>query len=323
MKSIDDVGNGLLFIVGCGRSGTTLLKSILNNHSTVFIPSETLFFTSTIKNNENENIPLEKKIDILLKKWWILDVGVSRQKLEKLLEGRIGTWNEIFLALLGSLTDDENIKIFGEKTPAHINHTVQLLNDFSTSKIIHIIRDPRAVLSSYSSIPVGTNQATGVITEWLNAMTVHSEVKNNSRYYFLKYEDLIASPKMEVIRICDYLEIKYTPLMLDFYKRKNPGYSVEQFHHKNTLLPVFISSIDAWKNKLSNDEIGIIEFYLKNHMIEHGYELTDVEVKHITIRCMYAKLLDILAKNIIRRPMQLKKKYTALKRIKNQNINRT
>lgn len=318
MKTLEDVSSGLLFIVGCGRSGTTLLKSILDANPEVSIPPETFFFTSIVKNDGNENMSLDNKLDLLLSKWWIADARVSKIELEALLKGKDGTWNNVFLALLGALSDGEGVKVFGEKTPAHISHVVNLLDVFTTAKVIHIVRDPRAVLSSYSSVPVGTNQVSGVISEWSNAMAVHSMMGNNQRYHMLKYEDLTSNTEMEVKRICDFLEIVYTPLMLKFYERKALGYSVEQTHHKNTLSAVFNSSADAWKKKLSDTEIGMIEAYLRDYMIAHGYELTNIKVNYCEVRRMYSHVLDVLARNFIRRPKQLRKKYAALKRMNNK-----
>jgi len=69
----------LFFVVGCGRSGTTLLKSILCSHSDIYLPPETFFFTSISKRYGRVLRGwFGDEIDYIINRWWIRDTGVTR-----------------------------------------------------------------------------------------------------------------------------------------------------------------------------------------------------------------------------------------------------
>lgn len=321
MYKTHDVEKGLVFIVGCGRSGTTLVKSMLNSHPLVYISPETFFFSSiTVKGSSL--ISREDKINHLSSYWWIKDMMATNKSIEGVFEECMrkdhDDWNEVFLALLGFLAKEEGVQIFGEKTPQHIRVATKLLATYKHCKILHIIRDPRAVYSSYLSVPVGTNQVSSVISEWSSAIDIHKELKGDPRYFSLKYEDLVGNPATEMQEVCKFLDITYDTAMLSFFSRKKTGYAPEQSHHKNTLSPVFKSSTDSWKEKLMATDIGLLEKFLGKEIAMMGYELTGEVISFVQIRHGYSKLCDMFARALIRRPRQLLKAFRAKRRIKKE-----
>jgi len=315
MYKTHDVEKGLVFIVGCGRSGTTLVKSILNAHPLIYISPETFFFSS-ITGKGSTLLSREDRINHLLSCWWIKDMKATRESIEQCMREDNQEWNEIFLALLGSIVKEEGIKLFGEKTPQHIRVANKLLTMYKDCKILHVVRDPRAVFSSYLSVPVGTNQVSSVISEWSSAIKIHKELEDNPRYFSLKYEDLVINPATEMGEVCKFLDITYDSAMLSFFSRKETGYAPEQTHHKSTLSPVFNSSINSWKQKLRKTDIGMLDKYLGKQIIMMGYELTGENVSFGKVRYVYSKLCDMTAKALIRRPRQLLKKFKAKNRMK-------
>ena len=241
---------------------------------------------------------------------------ITKNAIEECMEKESDEWQDIFLALLGSLAKEKEIKIFGEKTPQHIREASNLLETYKHCRILHIVRDPRAVYSSYLNVPVGTSQVASVISEWTAAMNIHATLKDESRYFSLKYEDLVANPSIEMNKVCKFLDINYAPEMLSFFKRDKAGYAPEQVHHKNTLSPVFNSSTYSWRDKLSPAEIGMLEAYLGKQISMMGYDLMGETVSIKKLRYVYSELCDRIAKIFIRRPRQLLKKLKAKSRMK-------
>jgi len=314
MKSLECVRNNLVFIVGCSRSGTTLLKSILNEHYDVFIPPETFYFSNIAKNGK-KIVEKNKKIEYLLSHWWIRGM-INEVNFKDSAKDVINDWDEIYLHLLRSTSSKKNIKVFGEKTPQHIMVADQLLENFPGSKIIHVIRDPRAVFYSFSSIALGTNQVSSVVDEWKGVMEMHKKLKDSTGYHYVKYENLVSNPSREIESMCNFIGIKYSEVLLDYYRRSDDGYFPEQTHHENTLKPIFNSSIDKWREGLKNRDIAILELYLGELMSENGYNLTGAVTKFAHAKYQFSRIYDLLSKIFLRKPRQWVKKMKAMNRLK-------
>ena len=152
-----------IFIVGVGRSGTKFLMNVLNNHSEIDICPETHFFSKLLHNGvlkeagkigdmkRDENVA--KLVDSLYSgkvfgTYWKDPLPKNKERLLELFKATDRTPRSLFEALINEHKDSNQKKIAGEKTPSHLYHIPELLEWFPQAKIIHIIRDPRAVLSS-------------------------------------------------------------------------------------------------------------------------------------------------------------------------------
>lgn len=310
------VDDKLFFIGSCGRSGSTLLKAVLNNHSQIHIPAETFFYISIVPKSNAQNT--EAMIDFLLSKWWIKEMKVSKHEvLNRLMYyDRYSAWDSIFLSLIDTLSKNKKASLFGEKSPAHITLATDLLNKYPHSKFIHILRDPRAVFVSYRNVDVGTNQVSAVINQWNNAFKIHQKLINNARYYYLTYEELVLDPESSIKKLCSFLCIEKEDEMLEFHKRKSTGFSIEQNHHSNTLRPIFSDSLRAWSDKIENTDLCLIETYCTKGMNEMGYQLQAPEIRFIKFRYLRSSIVEFLDRHLTRRYYQWKKSLRAHKRLK-------
>lgn len=320
---LNDVEKKLFFIIGCRRSGTTLLKTILSSHSDIYIPPETFFYTSIVrKYNLVSRYVNPDKLDYVLGKWWIRELGISKDNIQQKMDdsGRDSSdWNNIFLSMLGVLAEAKDAKLIGEKTPSHIDVADKLLGQFPSCRIIHIVRDPRAVLASCRSVDIGTNQAAGVIREWMGALRMHNKIRDSERYYWLRYEDLVSCLDKKLSEICMFLGVDFDESMLGFYNRKTPGFSVEQSHHCNTMRPIFTSSVDSWKTKIPKSDIALIEYCLAEEMKCFGYQCLHENILFPKFRYNIGIFCDFMHKNFIRRNKQIIKAVRAQIRLQSND----
>lgn len=309
----------LFFIVGCGRSGTTLLKSMLDAHPGITLPPETFFFSTICRRFPGSaNAPIDEKVAYVASRWWIRDAGVSAQDIHtQLAEYDQPGWHEIFLATMAVMTADkpQDSLAVGEKTPAHIADATELLEKFHECRAIQIVRDPRAVLASYRGVKVGTNQAAAVIREWQGAWQAHKVLVDHPRYLLIRYEDLIADSESVLRKVCTTLDVPFDESMLAFHTRADKGYAEEQAHHQSTLKPLFTSSLDAWKQNLPGWQLALVETHLQEGMAAHGYELFAPDRKPKAWDHRLSDSLDRLHRHAVRRPRQLLKRRRALKRL--------
>lgn len=318
MNRLTEIENGLFFVVGCGRSGTTLLKSMLNAHPRIFIPLETNFFSGIAASYGVGSTPLEEKIRILRDKWWLNDLDLDAEVMLTLLSGKEASWSNVFLAMMASISEESPADRFGEKTVGHVNHAAQLLEIYPTCRIIQIIRDPRAAYASYRKTPIGSNFVSPFVAEWQNAVNVHHELTNHARYAMIRYEDLITDTTSVLSKLCQFLDLDYDETMMDFHQRMDPGYSPEQYHHQNTRKPITTGSLDKWRSVLTSGQVGVIQEYLGTDMLQLGYEPTAADGAMPRIRMMVSSCLEPFERALVRKPRQMRKAHRARKRQKDR-----
>jgi len=168
-----------LIVEGCPRSGTTILREVLNT---------------------NEEIALSLEWDLL------------RLKLKK--EQLIEKYKEIFKE-----KKEGNIKYFGDKLPLYFfrNYHKKLKEKLGDFYIIHISRNPLFVVSSFKklrenpSLKYNWNHFFSIKDAcilWILAWNKINKIKNNSNVFHLKYEDLIQNPEEILKKISLFLRVK-------------------------------------------------------------------------------------------------------------------
>ena len=216
---------GPLFIIGMPRSGTKILRSLLNEHPQISILNiETEFLPYWVKkwhdfgelsNNDNFNSFYEKTIKLpyffyrkkegnlcCKKDWYNECLGYSPA--------------EVFEALARHDTNTpyNSNKIWGDKSPSYIHHILLLKKLFPKSKFIHIIRDVRdyslSIHHAWNKDPLRAAQ------RWSNDVADAREQgkKVANDYMEIRYEDLLCSPKSELVKVCHFLEINFKSSML-------------------------------------------------------------------------------------------------------------
>ncbi|MEX1193381.1 MAG: sulfotransferase [Brumimicrobium sp.] len=214
--------NGPLFIVGLSRSGTKLLRDLLNRNNLINIPViETHFIPNILK---QENISLDEVEDIIkTSKFRERQQNIPFPKRDELMSfNKIETVKDYIEAALkyygvhGRQKWNEGA-IWGDKTPLYLRHLDILKNEFPEGKVIHIIRDPRdralSVKKTWNKSMLRTTE------KWRCELENAQFFKNETDFYFeLRYEDLLASPKTKLQEICDFLGISFQHKMLELEK---------------------------------------------------------------------------------------------------------
>ena len=106
-------------------------------------------------------------------------------------------------------------------------------------------------------------------------------------------------PEAELRRVCQFLDLEFSPQMLEHDNRPVRGFSDRQYQHMaNTLKPVFTSSIDKWRQELKSSQIGMIEFPLADGMKLMGYESSGAKTSLPAARLAASRALDLLTRGL-------------------------
>ncbi len=282
------IADQLFFIVGCGRSGTSLLQAMISSHPDAIIPTETKFYTVIqpryrALGDADLGSAIDRAIDAVLDCWQIRDLELDPAAVRAVCATGPKTWDTIFLSLLALYAEKNGSRRIGEKSPGHLRFLGMLSRRFPRARFIHMTRDPRAVVLSQIKAPFGTRRIAPNIGKWRRAVDIHREyadVLTSQRYMLVRYEDLVRTPEKTLRRVCGFLDLLFVAAMLDHHKRPVRGFSDRQFEHMaNTLSPVFTSSIDKWRTELTPRQIGLIEYALADRMKLMGYEPSSASTK--------------------------------------------
>jgi hypothetical protein len=189
---------------------------------------------------------------------------------------------EAIAAIFEAYAAKERKPRWGDKTPMYMRHLQLLERLFPEAQYVHLIRDGRDAALSFLRMPEGTFTRT-----WAHPDTAaefaclwRSEVSaarmlggrvGRSRYFEVRYEDLVTGPENLVSAICDFAGLPYGPEMLDY----SGAVDVSEKPHQQRLLEPLTPGARDWRTQMSADDVRDFESIAGELLEELGYELTE------------------------------------------------
>ena len=197
----------MLFILGRGRSGTTLLSSILNGNDEICIAPECLFVMNLAGKYKNVKITsrnIDQFCDDLYLEERIHNWAFTKEELRdylyrKLLGNEARSFEQIVYSVYEAhahYSGKQSAFIMGDKNPHYSLFAIQLKKMFPNAYWIHIVRDPRATVASYKQVKFDYN-GTGLLAgRWkvYNEHILQANLAETKRYLMIRYEDLVDNP---------------------------------------------------------------------------------------------------------------------------------
>ena len=270
--------NDIIFIIGVGRSGTSLLQSILNAHYKITFLPETHFlkkyvFKKRLPGNKDEIINILNK-----------DEEFKRANIapEKIL-GSNNNPVELYNRLCKEYSGEKEKPLWGDKDPGNIDFIPQLYKYFPSAKIIHIIRDPRDVVLSRKKAAWSSKYP--FILHPLIYQTQMEKARRigkrlyGENYQELYYEDLLTDTHKTLKKLCQFLGVDFEEQMLDFQKSSKELVSDQEMQwKKETFKPLMKDNINKWNKGLSDDEIYFTQVICRNVFKNHPYKKKQLQV---------------------------------------------
>lgn len=269
------------FILGSGRSGSTLLRMILACHSRITIPPETWFlidwterFGARARLSAQE---AEEAVDLAVKHYRWQDFEIDADEFRR----RVRTLEEPTLRELADLIFDEfrereGRARWGDKTPPYCRIIPQLLEIYPDARIIHLIRDGRDVTKSFHDRGWHGRLLHENTIEWLRATSDvqrHQGVLTDENFLEVRYEDLVLETEAVIGRICDFLGEETEEGMFRWEGTVADKIPERERHiHKKLLRKPQPSDIERWKRELTRFETACVEAYIGPRLTEFGYE---------------------------------------------------
>lgn len=284
---LERTADQLFMIVGCSRSGTSLMQAMISSHPDVAMPPETAYFSTIApmlrKLDLRTDDGLAGAVDTVLSFHRIAPLGLDRSAVLELARAGDPSAETIFLAMLATFATQHLAARVGEKSPRHFRNLDHLAGAYPKGRFIHMIRDPRAVILSNRKNKFASHRLGRNIEAWRNAIRAHERsirTIDARRYLAVHYESLVTETESTLRRVCEHIDLRFDPRMLEHHRRSDPGFlDSQQKHMANTMRPVFTSSIEKWREELSHEQIALIEHRLAGTMKSLGYEPTGARTR--------------------------------------------
>ena len=208
----------LVFIISQPRAGSTLLQRILNNNSEVYSHGESWLLLPLVYGLKKEfDVEYEQQHALQAIKEHIENSGVNSNIIDSQIK-------EYILNIYDNILNKTNKSIIIDKTPRYYLIIEHLLKIFPKAKFIFLVRNPVAVFSSVlSTWPSEVKTHTIDLIKGVELMA-SAISQNKEGIEIIKYEELIDSPKDIISRICDFININFTELMLELKEYKMLDY---------------------------------------------------------------------------------------------------
>ncbi len=261
------------FIVGCPRTGTTLLRRILNAHSEVAIPPESFFVYEYLN---AEHVPLDKRKAMLCRdpafeSWGIRPTAADLQQCRSIAECLLACHEKYACA--------QGKSYWGHKTQTLIRHAEEIAAFFPQVRFIHVVRDARAVANSLKRSDAHRLN-TLIAAERYNLDTdfgLRLERRYPERTNRVHYERLACEPEQVVGALCEWLGLTFETRMIESAADSLPLDAAEALssHHRNINRHIAAEFSDKWRHELAPHEINLVTWLTRDTMKRAGYDIKE------------------------------------------------
>jgi hypothetical protein len=299
-KLAENLRDHPVYICGHPKSGTSLVRSILDSHPQLIVyPEETVFFRRYLPKAQGQ--PLARQLELAdellihIFTWNLTNPPASQEgfadrdyssisftAIRDSMRENIGQnyrdERDILSAVVlafGQVTGqiNENTRRWVEKSPYNEFFTQQIFSWWPDSRCIHVVRDPRDnFLSYHSKQPTWSPEFFSL--NWRRS--TRSAQKNqvyfgSDRYMILRYEDLVQSPNQEIKRLLNFLQIDWDLSLVKPTRAGSTWQGNSMF--ADTFQEISSAPVGRWKGKLSELDALLIQKITQEDMKHLNYTL--------------------------------------------------
>ncbi|MGL5135578.1 MAG: sulfotransferase family protein [Planktothrix sp.] len=218
-----------LFLVGCPRSGTTLLQSLLAAHSQIASFPESHFFRCLLENRPPWRIKLRIPGRFARQRFEEFLAEVGHPELTKYLpKTAVFTLQYVqgFIRVLDELTQQQGKKLWLEKTPGNVDYISYIEKRVPGAKFIHLVRNGADVVTSLYDVTHqypeewrGAWDLDRCIRQWIKDVRLSLNHLHKPNHILIQYEQLIDNQPLVLAELCNFIGVDYEPTMLENYQK--------------------------------------------------------------------------------------------------------
>ncbi|WP_339807282.1 sulfotransferase [uncultured Marinobacter sp.] len=271
------------FIIGCGRSGTTLLATVLNAHPDIDIPR-----ADALYDIYGPFVPIPAPEAELSDRQWrrllnmlTSDVAVRNwehppQPSDLRLDHSRKSFSTAYRALHEFHARTSGCCTWGAKMVGGEQRINRLLSDFPEAKFIYCLRDPRAVVQSLLETDFGPTNLWDATQQWAGSVRMWREAQRrypDRHFLTLRYEDLVLNTGKSVAEVLHFLSVPWHPSVEAYHESEFAKARALSPEHANLSRRPDAALIDRWIEQMAPEKIARIEQILGDELLSQGYIL--------------------------------------------------
>jgi hypothetical protein len=282
------------FVVGVPRSGTTLLRLMLDAHPELTIPPETHFIPGVIRACRKDS-PAERVAEAITRHRRWADFGLDAAELRRLLAdvppGDAGAAIRAFYELYA---EKQAKPRWGDKTPGYATKMRRIQRALPEARFVHVIRDGRDVVLSRARKSRRPKPVGLAAKRWKRRVIATRNRSESVRNYTeIRFEDLVTETETTLRRVCEFIELDFDPAMLAYHEHaaerlgeigrdlpaRRGRYELDAepriAAHARASDPPAAERVAAWRSEMPPEDLAAFEAEAGDLLGELGYAAND------------------------------------------------
>jgi hypothetical protein len=273
-------GDAPVIVLGVRRSGTTLLRVMLDRNPALAVPDES-YFVPQLARRHRGTVEAASFVEDLRRLPALAEWGLPADAVAARLRPGMTT-GEAIAAVFEAYAAERGKPRWGDKTPLYMQHLPLLERLFPEASFVHLIRDGRDAALSFLSVPEGImtegwgypRDAAGFACQWATEVRTARALGGRvgpGRYLELRYEALVADPAGELRRTCSFAGLEYDEAMLGYVGQTE---SARKEHQQRLNEPPSVGVRD-WSTEMPVADREAFEAVAGDLLAELGYPVTE------------------------------------------------
>lgn len=256
-----------ILVGGAPRSGTTLLRAIINAHPNIVCGPE---------------LRVIPALCVLLSNMRAASAGVLSSQFGVSTSALDSAFADAIVEFTEPLRRASGKPRLAEKTPANVLHFPVLRRLFPGSPLVCIHRDPRDVVASLmemdwrdeksgARLPI-TTDAAAAARLWVASVEIELRMADDAAFLAIRYEDLVSHPDATIRGLFDFLGEPHANAAFFHQVTFDAESGENEASNSKVARPIDSASVGRWRRDLDAADVRIVERVAGSWMAPLGYE---------------------------------------------------
>lgn len=266
-----------VIVLGVRRSGTTLLRVMLDRSSVLAVPDES-YFVPQLAARHPGRVGKAAFLDDLARVRTLREWGLTADDVAPFVSDGCAPGDAIG-AVFAAYAAAQGKAQWGDKTPLYMQYLPVLERLWPRARFVHLVRDGRDAALSFIDVPRGLmtegwgrpRDVAGFACQWRTEVEATRELGarvGGERYRELRYEDLIADPAGSLRGLCAFIGIPYEDQLLEYVGRSDSA----RKPHQQALNKPPTPGLRSWQTAMAPADVAAFEALAGDVLAAYGYE---------------------------------------------------
>jgi hypothetical protein len=287
-----DSGLAPIFIVGSGRSGTSLLRAMLNAHPRIYLLQEASFYMWT--EMPPPWVDGIRRLEFYYRSFSFAWQGVDPNELRAMFPAPVARerLGEVFRVIMREVATRRGKPRYGEKNPTNTVYLERIFAVFPDARVVRMVRDPRGMVASYARMPFSSPSI--VFWALLFDRAGRKVAPFLDRILTIRMEDLVAGPRETLASVLEFIGEPWDDAVLDHTRHVPPDDGPPFPWVTDAYGPRRVGE-PSWPRDLTPAQIRLVERLNRGWMRRFGYLPADLPAEPSTWDLVRTVSADIAA----------------------------